>query len=39
MDLAALSSLSLPDSTGTTHRLGDLWRDESVVLVFLRHFG
>lgn len=39
MDLAALSGISLVDSTGTSHRLGDLWRDRPVVLVFLRHFG
>ena len=39
MDLAALSDLSLPDQNGTEHRLGDLWGDKPVVLVFLRHFG
>ena len=39
MDLAALSALSLPDQDGTPHRLGDLWSDKPVVLVFLRHFG
>jgi hypothetical protein len=39
MDLAALSGLSLVDSVGTSHRLGDLWRDGPIVLVFLRHFG
>lgn len=39
MDLAALSNVRLADSTGTTHRLGDLWADRTVVLVFLRHFG
>src|SRR6476661_7303672 len=39
MQLAALSDISLADSRGQTHRLGDLWRDQPVVLVFLRHFG
>jgi hypothetical protein len=39
MDLAALSEASLADSTGASHRLGDLWRDRPIVLVFLRHFG
>ena len=39
MDLAALSDTSLVDSGGASHRLGDLWRDRAVVLVFLRHFG
>jgi len=39
MDLAALSETKLSDSTGTQHRLGDLWSDKPVVLVFLRHFG
>jgi hypothetical protein len=39
MDLAALGALSLPDATGTKYRLGELWEDETVVLVFLRHFG
>jgi len=39
MDLAALSDASLSDATGVRHRLGDLWRDRPIVLVFLRHFG
>jgi peroxiredoxin len=39
MDLAALSALSLPDKDGTQHRLGDLWAEQPVVVVFLRHFG
>jgi peroxiredoxin len=39
MDLDALSALSLPDQEGTPHRLGDLWQDQPVVVVFLRHFG
>jgi hypothetical protein len=39
MDLRGLGSLTLPGADGETHRLGDLWRDRAVVLVFLRHFG
>ena len=39
VDVAALAALSLPDHTGTHHRLGDEWADRPVVLVFLRHFG
>jgi hypothetical protein len=39
MDLPALAEVSLTDSSGTTHRLGDLWKEQPAVLVFLRHFG
>jgi hypothetical protein len=39
MDAAALGSLTLPATDGGIHRLGDLWRDRPVALVFLRHFG
>jgi hypothetical protein len=39
VDLAALSEASLDDAAGTAHRLGDLWHDRPIVLVFLRHFG
>jgi hypothetical protein len=39
VDLVALSDTSLADDTGALHRLGDLWRDQPIVLVFLRHFG
>jgi hypothetical protein len=39
MDLATLSATSLVDGAGESHRLGDLWRDRPIVLVFLRHFG
>ena len=39
MDLATLDALKLSDSTGTQHQLGDLWAEQPVVLVFLRHFG
>jgi hypothetical protein len=39
MDLATLSDVKLADHTGVSHRIGDLWSDQPVVLVFLRHFG
>jgi hypothetical protein len=39
MDVEALSSMRLADPDGETHRLGDLWAERPVVLVFLRHFG
>ena len=39
MDLAALADITLADPDGTAYRLGDLWADRPVVLVFLRHFG
>jgi len=39
MDVRALEALSLPDPDGKPHRLGDLWSEKPVILVFLRHFG
>jgi hypothetical protein len=39
MDLPALADLELADPAGQRHRMGDLWDDRPVVLVFLRHFG
>jgi len=39
MDVAALAELTLADADGGSRRLGDLWADRPVVLVFLRHFG
>ncbi|MCU1460483.1 MAG: hypothetical protein JWO37_558 [Acidimicrobiales bacterium] len=39
MDLAALSAMTLPGADGADHRLGDLWAERPVILVFLRHFG
>lgn len=39
MDIAALADLELPDASGATHRLGDLWADKPIALVFLRNFG
>jgi hypothetical protein len=39
MDLPAFADHVLADVDGAQHRLGDLWADRPVVLVFLRHFG
>ena len=39
MNLQALEAIELQDSASKRHRLGDLWADRRVVLVFARHFG
>jgi hypothetical protein len=39
MDLATLDDITLAGPDGKEYRLGDLWADRPVVLVFLRHFG
>jgi hypothetical protein len=36
---ALLDDIILVDSDGDDVRLGDLWRDGPVVLVWLRHYG
>lgn len=36
---AALAEIELEDSEGHARRLGELWRERAVVLVFVRHFG
>lgn len=35
----ALADLILPDQDGNHVRLGDLWADGPVALVWLRHYG
>lgn len=35
----ALGEIVLPDHDGNDVRLGDLWRERPVVLVWLRHYG
>jgi hypothetical protein len=35
----ALADIVLPDQDGNEVRLGDLWRDRPVALVWLRHYG
>ncbi len=39
MDLSVLERVSLFDSNEKPTRLGDLWADRKVALVFTRHFG
>lgn len=34
-----LAEIVLPDHEGREMRLGDLWRDGPVVIVWLRHYG
>ena len=36
---ADLADVVLPDHDGNDVRLGDLWADRPVVLVWLRHYG
>jgi hypothetical protein len=35
----ALADMVLQDAEGNDTRLGDLWADRPVVLVWLRHYG
>lgn len=35
----ALADVVLPDQDGRDVRLGDLWAERPVVLVWLRHYG
>lgn len=35
----ALADITLPDHEGDEVRLGDLWKDGPVALVWLRHYG
>ena len=34
-----LTGINVQDRTGNSIDLGSLWKDQSVVLVFVRHFG
>jgi hypothetical protein len=36
---AALSEISLPDTSGHRTRLGSLWAERPAIVVFLRHYG
>ena len=36
---AELRDVQLQDSYGNTQRLGELWRDRAVAVVWLRHYG
>jgi hypothetical protein len=35
----ALAKLSVQDETGKTVEVGAIWRDRTIVLAFVRHFG
>jgi hypothetical protein len=39
MDLKRLERVELVGADGDRHRMGDLWVEQPVILVFLRHFG
>lgn len=36
---ARLADIEVYDPEGNPGKLGDLWRDRTVVLAFVRHFG
>jgi hypothetical protein len=38
-DVSVLSGVFLRDLEGEAVRLGDLWADRPVVMVWLRHYG
>lgn len=37
--VSQLSEMQLLDAHGRPFRLGDAWRERTVVLLFVRHFG
>jgi hypothetical protein len=39
MKASELAGMGVLDPDGREVRLGDLWRDRPIVLVFIRHFG
>jgi hypothetical protein len=39
LDTGTLAAVVLPDHDGVDVRLGDLWDERPVVLVWLRHYG
>jgi hypothetical protein len=38
-DASELADLTVQDVDGNDVRLGDLWREQPAVLVWLRHYG
>jgi hypothetical protein len=36
---SSLENVTVLDPDGKSVRLGDLWREQTVVLAFIRHFG
>lgn len=39
MNMDSIASVTLPDADGDEVRLGDLWADHKVLIVWLRHYG
>jgi hypothetical protein len=39
MESKALAECIVKDEKGADVRVGDLWKDRTVVLAFVRHFG
>jgi hypothetical protein len=39
MNADSIQDITLPDADGHETRLGDLWAEEPVVVVWLRHYG
>lgn len=39
LDLETLGNMALVDADEQGHELSTLWRDRTVVLAFIRHFG
>jgi hypothetical protein len=35
----SLENITVLDPDGRALRLGDLWREQTIVLAFIRHFG
>jgi len=35
----AFADARVLDADGTEHRFGDLWKERTAVVVFLRHYG
>ncbi len=38
-DLSLIEDVTLPDSYGEEHRLGDVWSRQPTVVAWLRHYG
>jgi hypothetical protein len=38
-NVKVIADTVLPDSFGQEKRIGELWQDKPVVLVWLRHYG
>ncbi len=38
-EIEGIADIRLPDSEGRETRVGDLWKDQPIVLVWLRHYG